>query len=573
MGPTNFYTSSRNLVDQANRDARRRSSKRLGIIVVSTILLACLIAAITVIIVRGNRRSVGNIDESESPSISASIKTMCDNSVYPESCYDTLSDATNSTTNPMDLYRIAIGIAMNEVLRANDELEVMKNTVDPKYHDAIVVCEELLNMSYDSLNASISSDLTSSTVIIDDLKTWMSASLTYQDTCLESFSDDSMRTQISGVLANSTEFASNGLSILTQFATFLGVSKMRRRSMLEYIEKESTLSQFPTWLSSKDRKLLEEPNLRGSAKITVAKDGSGTHTSINAALKDVPLKSTARTVIYVKEGIYNEYVEIEKKMKNIMMIGDGKSLTVITGSKNFVDGTPTFKSATLIASGEGFIAIDLSIVNTAGYKKHQAVAMRSNADKSVFYRCKFDAYQDTLYTHSMRQFYRDCDVLGTVDFIFGNAAVVFQNCRLMPRLPGPGQKVLITAQGKTDKNQNTGTSIQNCYVVAYGQIGDTPVYLGRPWKAYATTVFMKTALPSFLHKEGWLAWEGSSGPKTIFYGEYQNTGTGSSVWGRVKWEGVHSSLSTSQASAYTVNSLLAGGLWIKPAGAPYSTGL
>lgn len=226
-----------------------------------------------------------------------------------------------------------------------------------------------------------------------------------------------------------------------------------------------------------------------------------------------------------------------------------------------------------VASGEGFIAIDLSIVNTAGYKKHQAVAMRSNADKSVFYRCKFDAYQDTLYTHSMRQFYRDCDVLGTVDFIFGNAAVVFQNCRLMPRLPGPGQKVLITAQGKTDKNQNTGTSIQNCYVVAYGQIGDTPVYLGRPWKAYATTVFMKTALPSFLHKEGWLAWEGSSGPKTIFYGEYQNTGTGSSVWGRVKWEGVHSSLSTSQASAYTVNSLLAGGLWIKPAGAPYSTGL
>lgn len=344
MGPTNFYSSSRNLVDQANRDARRRSLKRLAIIVVSAILLVGLITAIAVCIVRGTAR-YGNSNESEKPSVSASITTICDNSVYPESCYDTLSDATNSTTNPMDLYRIAIGIAMNEVLRANDKLEVIKNTVDPKYHDAIVVCEELLNMSYDSLNASISNDLTSSTVIIDDLKTWMSASITYQDTCLESFSDEWMRTKMSGVLANSTEFASNALSILTQFSTFLGVTKMRRRSMLEYIDEDSTGS-FPSWLSSKDRKLLQEPNLRGSAKLTVAKDGSGTHTSINAALKDVPLKSTARTVIYVKKGVYKEYVEINKKMKNVMMVGDGKSLTVITGSKNFVDGTPTFKTAT-----------------------------------------------------------------------------------------------------------------------------------------------------------------------------------------------------------------------------------
>ncbi len=96
--------------------------------------------------------------------------------------------------------------------------------------------------------------------------------------------------------------------------------------------------------------------------------------------------------------------------------------------------------------GDGFIARDITVQNTAGAANHQAVALRSGSDLSVFYRCSFEGYQDTLYVHSQRQFYRECDIYGTVDFIFGNAAVVIQNCNIYPRYP-PNKTNTITAQG------------------------------------------------------------------------------------------------------------------------------
>lgn len=120
--------------------------------------------------------------------------------------------------------------------------------------------------------------------------------------------------------------------------------------------------------------------------------------------------------------------------------------------------------------------------NTAGAVKHQAVAMMSNAGQSIFYRCRFDAFQDTLYTHANRQFYRDCDILGTVDFIFGNAAAVIQNCTIRPKVSMLGQQNTITAQGKIDPNQNTGISIHNCQIYAAGNLNSVKTYLGRPWE-------------------------------------------------------------------------------------------
>ncbi|KAJ6338026.1 hypothetical protein OIU76_007658 [Salix suchowensis] len=123
--------------------------------------------------------------------------------------------------------------------------------------------------------------------------------------------------------------------------------------------------------------------------------------------------------------------------------------------------------------GDNFIARDMTFRNTAGANNHQAVALRSGSDFSVFYKCSFEGYQDTLYVHSQRQFYRECDIYGTVDFIFGNAAVVFQNCNIYARNP-PNKTNTITAQGRTDPNQNTGISIHNCRVTAASDLKAGP---------------------------------------------------------------------------------------------------
>lgn len=200
--------------------------------------------------------------------------------------------------------------------------------------------------------------------------------------------------------------------------------------------------------------------------------------------------------------------------------------------------------------------------NTAGAIKHQAVAFRSGSDQSVLYQCSFDAFQDTLYSHSNRQFYRECDITGTIDFIFGNAAAVFQNCNILPRQPLPNQFVTITAQGKTDPNQDTGIIIQNSVVSPLDKL-TAPAYLGRPWKPYSTTVIMQTAIGAFLAPKGWTEWVSNvDPPSTIFYGEYQNTGPGSSVAQRVKWAGYSPSLTATQASKYTVTSFIDGPSWI-----------
>lgn len=213
-------------------------------------------------------------------------------------------------------------------------------------------------------------------------------------------------------------------------------------------------------------------------------------------------------------------------------------------------------------AGRGFIARDIAFRNTAGAAKHQAVAMRSGSDQSVFYRCSFDGFQDTLYAHSNRQFYRECDITGTIDFMFGNAAVVFQSCKIQPRQPLPNQFVTITAQGKKDPNQNSGMSIQKCDLSPLDDL-TAPTYLGRPWKEYSTTVIMQSNIAAFLHPLGWIEWvKGVEPANTIFYAEYANTGPGASVAQRVKWAGYKSSITPAQAAQYTVPSLIQGDTWL-----------
>lgn len=227
------------------------------------------------------------------------------------------------------------------------------------------------------------------------------------------------------------------------------------------------------------------------------------------------------------------------------------------------------------AVGDGFIGRGITFRNTAGGQKHQAVAFRSGSDLSVFYQCSFEGYQDTLYVHSQRQFYRECDIYGTVDFIFGDAAVVFQNCNIYPRKPPNGTNT-ITAQGRSDPNENTGIIIHNCQVTPAAELkpvqNSVKTYLGRPWKQYSRTVFMKTSLDGFIRPEGWLAWSGNFALNTLYYAEYANTGAGASTANRVKWAGYHV-ISATDAAKFTVGNFIAGNSWLPATKVPFTSGL
>lgn len=227
-------------------------------------------------------------------------------------------------------------------------------------------------------------------------------------------------------------------------------------------------------------------------------------------------------------------------------------------------------------TAQGFLGVGITVRNTAGPSKGQAVALRSGADLSTFYSCSFEGYQDTLYTHSQRQFYRECDIYGTVDFIFGNAAVVLQNCNIYPRKPNPGQFDPITAQGRTDPNQNTGTSIHNCTIKAADDLASsnttTKVYLGRPWKEYSRTVYMQCFMDNLIEPVGWREWSGDFALSTLYYAEYNNTGPGSNTTNRVTWPGYHV-INTTDAGNFTVSSFLLGDNWLPQTGVPYTAGL
>jgi len=228
-------------------------------------------------------------------------------------------------------------------------------------------------------------------------------------------------------------------------------------------------------------------------------------------------------------------------------------------------------------SGDGFLAQDITFENTAGPENHQAVALRINADSTAVHRCTILGFQDTLYVHSFRQFYRECDIRGTIDYIFGNAAVVFQRCKIVSRMPMPGQSTVITAQSREDPEWTTGISIQNCSILATKELyfNRTRVksYLGRPWKKYARTVFIGSYIGDFIDPLGWSKWSGDEGLDTLYYGEYGNQGPGSCTNGRVTWPGYHV-MDYKDAKNFTVSEFIMGDdHWLDCTQIPYDEGL
>ncbi|KAG6782322.1 hypothetical protein POTOM_011720 [Populus tomentosa] len=591
-------------VDEAEQQAfRKKSRKRLIIIVVSSIVLLAVIIGAVIGVVVHKRNNKSSSDPVPPPELTpaTSLKAVCSVTQYPASCFSSISALEmGNTTDPEVLFKLSLRVAMNELSKLKDYPDkLIQSTNDRTLQDALKVCATVFDDAVDRLNDSISSmavgegEQILSPAKMNDLKTWLSATITDQETCLDALQDLSTTKlfnqtldQVKTAMENSTEFVSNSLAIVAKILGLLSDFKIPIHRRLLGFER-SHVSEFPQWVRLGDRRLLQESN--PTPNVTVAKDGTGDCKTLREAVEKIPKKSESRFVIHVKEGEYVENVILDKSKWNVMIYGEGKDKTIVSGSLNFVDGTPTFSTATFVSSlveltavvfrseiavaGKGFFARDMKFINTAGAAKHQAVAFRSGSDMSVFYRCAFDAFQDTLYAHSNRQFYRECDITGTIDFIFGNAAVVFQNCNIQPRQPLTNQFNTITAQGKKDPNQNTGISIQKCKFSALDNV-TAPTYLGRPWKDYSTTVIMQSDIGSFLKPSGWISWvSGVDPPATIFYAEYQNTGPGAIVDGRVTWDGYKPALTVDEAAKFAVDSFIQGTEWLSPTSVTFQSAL
>ncbi|GAB2268880.1 hypothetical protein Dimus_003823 [Dionaea muscipula] len=564
------------------RETQKKARRRILLIIISAVvLLVIVIAAVAATIVHNHHASKSS--SSASSNLARSLKSVCSVTQYPDTCFSSISPLQNSS-DPRKIFAISLQVAAAGV----KDLLSVPSTYTSKLGDnspakaALHDCNGLFGDAGDHLNDSVNTAASSASKLLtdsstrEDLRTWLSTAITDLDTCFDGLSAlngtaADVADELRSVAKNSTEFVSNSLAIVTKFSNWLAGFKGRK--LLGdggSVARAGGGGEWPEWVGAGERRLLQTAN--PTPNIVVAQDGSGDYKTISAAINAVPAKSASRFVIYVKAGTYVENVLVGKNFWNVMMYGDGMAKTVVSGSLNFVDGTPTFSTATFAVNGQRFIAKSMGFKNTAGAAKHQAVAFRSGSDQSVYFQCLFDGFQDTLYTYTNRQFYRECTVTGTIDFIFGNAAVVFQDCNIQPRQPLANQFNTITAQGKVDPNQNTGTSIQKCTVAPLDQF-TAQTYLGRPWKAYSTTVFMQSSIGLLVNPQGWIEWIiGTVPSSTIFYGEYLNTGAGSSTSQRVNWTGVYSALTVEQASTYTVSSLL-GTSWLSESKVAFDSSL
>ncbi|RZC94025.1 hypothetical protein C5167_016721 [Papaver somniferum] len=510
----------------------------------------------------------------------------CEGTLYPELCISTLASLFPGTS----LKRKSIAELISGII--NHTVDIVKisasnctgiknkfgSEIDTRENRALDDCLELFEDTILDLSDALS-DLQSrntSAKRYHHLQTLFSASMTNQFTCLDGFfySKGKIRKQIEKRLYRISQLVSNSLVMLEKIP-----KEQKKTDQQVFPEYGEMVDGFPRWVTRKDRRLLQASTnaTAMSADLVVAKDGSGNFTTISEAVEAAPKSSTKRFVIYIKEGGYFENVEVVKKKTMLMFIGDGIGKTVVKAHRNVVDGWTTFRSATVAVMGKGFIARDMTFENSAGPSKHQAVALRSGADLSAFYRCSFVGYQDTLYAHSLRQFYKECDVYGTVDFVFGNAAVVLQDSNLYARKPNPNQKNIFTAQGREDPNQNTGISILNCKVTAAADLipfkSEFQTYLGRPWRQYSRTVYLNSLIDDVVDPRGWLEWDGDFALSTLYYGEYMNRGPGANTISRVNWPGYRVINSSMEANQFTAESFIQVSDWLPSDNIPFYSGL
>ncbi|KAI4340980.1 hypothetical protein MLD38_025763 [Melastoma candidum] len=556
-----------------------------GKIIVSAISVILVVGVVIGVVTGVHKFGTGSgSDDAEtlSPQMKA-ISSICAPTENKELCIRTLSSvAPNGTSDPKELIKAAIVATLDEVQKNfhfTQTLVVNASSAPAPYKMSVEDCRDLIQFAVDQLEATLSvvgdSDIHTINDRVADLQTWLSSVVAYQETCFDGLDDPALKSNVQGNMLDATRLTSNALTIVAGISNILSPFDLKLNIPNGNSRRLLAADGYPTWFSAADRKLLAKVDNRGiRPNAVVAKDGSGNFRSIQAALNAYPKNHRGRYIIYVKAGVYDEYITVTKDQTNVFLYGDGPRRTIITGHKSKVlSGYSTWQSSTFSAIGNGFLCKGVAFQNTAGYRGEQAVALRVQSDFSAFFNCRIDGYQDTLYVQTNRQFYRNCVISGTIDFIFGDSACVIQNSLIVVRKGGPNQFNTVTAQGRKEKDENTGIVIHNCRIVPEQKLFPerfrVESYLGRPWKQYAMTVVMESTIGDFIRPEGYTTWGVDD---TCSYFEYANSGPGARFSGRVKWRNVRL-ISRNEAMRFTVGWFLQGGAWLRYTGFPYMLGL
>ena len=302
------------------------------------------------------------------------------------------------------------------------------------------------------------------------------------------------------------------------------------------------------------KKVFGNKNINSTA-ITVAQDGSGNYKTVQEALIAVPANNKNRVVIYVRNGVYYEKLLLDSTKHFVTLIGEDKFKTILTYNDHTGkiapngDSINTRTSWSFKIKADNFIAKNITFQNDAGFNAGQAVAVESDGDKMEFINCRFVGNQDVLFTNSdkSRQYYENCYIEGTTDFIFGSSTVWFEKCHIHSK-----KNSHITA-ASTPKEKEYGYIFNECILT-----GDTSLHnvsLGRPWRPYAQVVYMNCFIGEHIKSEGWSNWNNTDNYKTTRYAEYKNYGPSSEPAKRVEWS---KQLTDEEAKKYTITNVLNG---------------
>lgn len=396
--------------------------RRMAVMAISSLLLVAMVVAVTV-----GSRSNSKKDGEISASMKA-VEAICQPTDFKDTCISSLSSAAKNSSDPKDLIKASFEVAMNEINNvANNSTLFKELEKNPETKKATDDCKELFQDAVDDLKRSFNQvgefQLSNADKILSNLKIWLSATITYQETCLDGFENTTgdASERMRELLKTSTELSSNGLAIVSEMSSIIHAmqltsfkrrllsasedaddvvsnidSLIRWRRLLAHIKHHDSYDDdvhgvikgrrllmsstnmgghevLPNWLDESRTKLLQATISPASffapsialtpestpasapapspfaveANVTVAKDGTGKYTTIAEALTEVPKWNNDTFIIYVKEGVYYEYLRVEKWLTHVTLIGDGPTKTRISCDKNYIDGTPTFKTATL----------------------------------------------------------------------------------------------------------------------------------------------------------------------------------------------------------------------------------